>query len=262
MGVVITGGSRGLGYALAESFLSAGDRVVICGRNQQQLDAALSSLNHAMGSGEIFGFCCDVSDPADARAFASFAKERLGLIDRWINNAGTSGRMKRPLWELEPVDIAETAATNLSGSLLLSAEAIRVMLRQPLTDDAAYHIFNMGFSSLGAAFSRSSVPHKASKRGVAELTHFLSEELKNAGITTIGVHELSPGLVLTDLLIRDAPASSRRILNLIAEKPERVATVLVPKIRNITGRQGSVRYQPLFLTLWRLAAGMLDSHGG
>jgi chlorophyll(ide) b reductase len=256
LGIVITGGSGGLGYALAEQFLLHGDRVVICGRNVTRLNNALSRLKQTIPNGEVYGIRCDVGNPADARAFAEFAKERLGLVDRWINNAGTAGQLKRPLWELASEDMLETCTTNLSGSILLSAEAARLMNRQPNSREAIYHIFNMGFSSVGAALSRTSVPHRASKRGVAELTRFLSEELKVSGKTSIGVHELSPGLVLTKLLLQDATLAAQKIFKVIAEHPEKVAAVLVPKIRLIKGCKGSVRYQPLYVTLLRVVAGL------
>jgi NAD(P)-dependent dehydrogenase (short-subunit alcohol dehydrogenase family) len=252
LGVVITGGSAGLGYALAAEFLSTGDRVVICGRNQQSLDEALHTLQLAVPSGQIYGIVCDAGEPSGGSALAAFAAARLGRVDRWINNAGTAGRLKRPLWELHADDILETCTTNLSGSIMLCAEAVRVMDRQPVSSKPVYHIFNMGFSSTGAIFSRSSVSHKASKRGVAELTYFLSRELKAAGKTSIGVHELSPGLVLTALLFRDASAGAIKLFNIIAESPETVASVLVPKIRAITRRNGRVRYQPLAMIFFKL----------
>jgi chlorophyll(ide) b reductase len=252
LGVVITGGSAGLGYALAAGFLLSGDRVVICSRNQQRLDEALHTLQLAVPSGQIYGIVCDVGDPSGGSALADFAATRLGRVDRWINNAGTAGLLKRPLWELDGNDILETCTTNLSGSIMLCAEAVRVMDRQPVSSKPVYHIFNMGFSSTGAMFSRSSVPHKASKRGVAELTYFLSRELKAAGKTSIGVHELSPGLVLTALLFRDASAGAIKLFNIIAESPEKVASVLVPKIRMITRGNSRIRYQPLVMIFFRL----------
>jgi chlorophyll(ide) b reductase len=256
LGVVITGGSSGLGYALAQAFLSSGDRVVICGRNQQRLDDALHTLRLAVPCGEIHGMVCDVGNPSDGRQFAIFATSRLGIVDRWINNAGTAGQFKRPLWELHPDDILETCTTNLSGSMMLCAEAVRLMDRQPSSLTPVYHIFNMGFSSTGVLFSRSAVSHKASKRGVAELTHFLTRELKAAGKTSIGVHELSPGLVLTDLLFKDASKRAMKLFHIIAERPEKVASVLVPKIRSITGCNSRLRYQPLFMIFFRVLAGI------
>ena len=256
LGVVITGGSKGVGYALAAAFLLAGDRVVICGRNLQRLEEALHSLRQLVPQGELYGINCDVGDPLGGKSLAEFASARLGIVDRWINNAGSAGKLKRPLWELQADDILETCTTNLSGTILLCAEAVRVMELQPLWPEPRYHIFNMGFSSAGASFSRSAVPHKASKRGVAEVTHFLSRELKAAGKTSIGVHELSPGLVLTGLLLEGISPESRRIVNVMAESAEKVASVLVPKIRSITGSNRCVRYQPLAVTFWKLLAGL------
>ena len=256
LGVVITGGSTGLGYAFARVFLSSGDRVVICGRNQQRLDDALHTLRLAVPNSEVYGIACDVGDPSSGKLLASFATDRLGIIDRWINNAGTAGQLKRPLWELHADDILETCTTNLTGSIMLCAEAVRIMDRQPSSPEPRYHIFNMGFSSTGASLSRSAVSHKASKRGVAELTHFLSGELKTARKSSIGVHELSPGLVLTRLLFQDAPEKSIKLFKIIAERPEKVASVLVPKIRSITGYYSRMRYQPLIMTFLRLIIGI------
>ncbi|MCX6180179.1 MAG: SDR family NAD(P)-dependent oxidoreductase [Chlorobiales bacterium] len=251
LGVVITGGTTGLGYALASAFLLAGDRVVICGRYQPQMEFALQSLRIDVPNGEVYGIICDISDPSRGKVFAEFAKDRLGKVDRWINNAGTAGELKRPLWELHSNDIFETCTTNLSGSILMCAEAVRLMDSQPPSSEAIYHIFNMGFSSTGVLFSRSAVPHKTSKRGVAELTHFLSGELKVAGKNSIAVHELSPGLVLTRLLLQDTSPEAKRLFKLIAEPPAKVASILVPKIRSITGSNRRIRYQPLFMMLFR-----------
>ena len=256
LGVVITGGSAGLGYALASAFLEARDRVVICGRNKERLEGALHSLSEVFPEGEVYGIRCDVGDPKGVEMLAGFAAYRLGRVDRWINNAGTAGKLKRPLWMLRPDDILETITTNLSGSILLCAEAVRLMDSQPPSPEAIYHIFNMGFSSSGAAFSRSAVPHKASKRGVAELTHFLSRELRDAGKTSIGVHELSPGLVLTGLLLKDASPEAMRLFKVIAERPEHVATRLAPKIRSITGSHRHIRYQPFVITLLKALRGI------
>jgi len=60
----------------------------------------------------------------------------------------------------------------------------------------------------------------------------LAEELKTAGIANVGVHQLSPGMVLTDLLLEGAEPVSKRFFNVLAEEPETVARHLVPKIRN------------------------------
>jgi chlorophyll(ide) b reductase len=255
LGVAVTGGTAGLGLAMARTFLLAGDRVVICGRDAGRLEAALERLRIEAPGGEAHGMACDVSKPGDAAAFVSYAVSKLQIVDRWINNAGTAGRLKRPLWELAPDDIDETCRTNLCGTMMLCAEVVRAMLRQPFEGaQPVYHIFNMGFSAAGVRSSPTAAPHRASKRAVALTTGFLDAELKRAGVRAIGVHELSPGLVLTDLLIKDAGVRERLLFNAIAETPETVAAALAPRIRAISGAGRLLRYQPISLMVAKILA--------
>ncbi len=161
LGIFITGGSKGLGYALAREFLLHGDRVIISGRNREQLDRSVESLKTEIKGCEIYGLCRDVSIQDDLDLFKSLIITRLGQVDRWINNAGTAGMHKASLWELGSEDIMETCTTNLFGSLLMSKIAVEIMSRQPSEDLPLFHIFNMGFSSRGAKLSRSNIPHKS-----------------------------------------------------------------------------------------------------
>ena len=67
------------------------------------------------------------------------------------------------------------------------------------------------------------------------------------------MHELSPGLVLTDLLLKDAGIRERMLFNAVAETPETVAATLVPRIRTVTGSGGLLRYQPVILMVARIS---------
>ncbi|MBK5936787.1 SDR family NAD(P)-dependent oxidoreductase [Halorhodospira halophila] len=252
LGVVLTGGSRGLGLAMAQRFLAAGDTVVVCARDPARLDAARTELAAATGAGErLHVLAADVADPGEAERLADFAVERLGTIHRWVNNAGTAGRFKRPLTGLDTADIAGTCATNLTGSMQLCAAALRRMQAQPAAQQPCYHLFNFGFSWLGARFSRTSIPHRVSKLAVAELSRQLRRELQAAGERGVGVHELRPGLVRTELLLADLPESARPIIDRLAEPPERVADVLVPRIRGVTGTGRTLQYRSPLVTLLR-----------
>lgn len=255
LGVVVTGGTAGLGLAMARMFLIAGDRVVICGRDHNRLEAALGQLRTEAPAGEVHGMACDVSAPGEAAAFVSYAVSKLGVIDRWINNAGTAGRLKRPLWELAPDDIDETCRTNLCGTMMLCAEVARVMLRQPFEgSEPSFHIFNMGFSAAGVRSSPTGAAHRASKRAVALMTGFLAAELKKAGVGAIGVHELSPGLVLTGLLLKDSGIRERIVFNAVAETPETVAAAMAPRIRTVSGSGRLLRYQPVIWMITKIIA--------
>lgn len=242
-GVVITGGSRGLGYALAREFLAGGARVVLCGRDGDRLQAALGALrSEHSNNAPLSGMPCDVSKPQDVARFASFSEDALqGSIHIWINNAGEV-TSKRPLTDIEPEEIVRVSNTNVLGSLLCCREAVRVMSQQSPSDVPIYHIFNMGFSRWGAKFTQSACTHKTTKIALTQLTVSLNEELKNAGVTNIGVHNLSPGMVLTDLLLKDSTPVSRRFFNVLAEEPETVAAALVPCILNVEGSGQSIEY--------------------
>lgn len=253
LGVVVTGGTAGLGRALARGFLLAGDRVALCGRDRPRLESALQVLRAEIPGAGLHGMVADISDPAQAAAFAAFAKERLGVIDRWLNNAGTAGAFRKPLWELDASDIDETCRTNLCGTMLLCGEALRAMLPRDASTGEA-HLFNMGFSLAGMRASPTNLPHRISKRAVALTTLLLRNELDAAGIDGIGVHEVSPGLVLTGLLLRDAGPNERLQFNVLADTPERVASELIPKLRDARGRGGTIRYRPVAWMFVRLFA--------
>ena len=76
---------------------------------------------------------------------------------------------------------ARRAGANLTGSLLGSRAAVRLMRAQPAAPRPAYHIFNMGFSGWGARLSRTAATHKSSKTGLTALTAALAQELRAAG---------------------------------------------------------------------------------
>ncbi|CAK9216076.1 unnamed protein product [Sphagnum troendelagicum] len=240
-GVVITGGSKGLGYALAHQFLSYGHKVIICNRNEDQLATALQTLQAEHEGSIVYGMCCDVSNAADVCAFASFAVEKLGIVDIWINNAGEV-TSKKILADVEASEIVRVCGTNVIGSLLCCREAINVMRLQPSSELPIFHIFNMGFSQWGANFTKSSCTHKTTKVALTQLTSSLSSEIQAAGLSSIGVHNLSPGMVLTDLLLKDSTVVARRFFNTLAEEPETVAASLAPRILAVQGTRKSISY--------------------
>eukprot|EP00882_Tetradesmus_deserticola_P025815 GHRQ01028386.1.p1 GENE.GHRQ01028386.1~~GHRQ01028386.1.p1 ORF type:complete len:156 (+),score=44.42 GHRQ01028386.1:97-564(+) len=84
LNVVITGSSKGLGFAMAHEFLQAGDNVVLCGRGADRLAAALQHLQQhsALRPGQVQGLQCDVSDAADVEQLTNFVHKKLGTVDR------------------------------------------------------------------------------------------------------------------------------------------------------------------------------------
>ena len=90
-GVVITGGAGGVGYAYADTLMRMGHWVVICDVKDPAPAVRALEEKHAGGIGRVHGTVCDVSDAESVEALGAFAKEKLGTIHYWINNAGING---------------------------------------------------------------------------------------------------------------------------------------------------------------------------
>ena len=88
--IVITGSTRGIGFGLADSFLSLGCAVCINGRTQTGVDLALDELKVKHTGDRVLGIPCDISQYDQVKSLWDRAKENFGKIDIWINNAGVS----------------------------------------------------------------------------------------------------------------------------------------------------------------------------
>ncbi|XP_028068703.1 probable chlorophyll(ide) b reductase NYC1, chloroplastic isoform X2 [Camellia sinensis] len=208
--VVITGSTRGLGKALAREFLLSGDRVVVASRSSESVDMTIRELEENLKEGmvtasassgtnlaraKVVGISCDVCEPDDVRKLANFAVSELGSIDIWINNAGTNKGF-RPLLQFSDEDIQQIVSTNLVGSILCTREAMHVMKNQ----NKGGHIFNMDGAGSGGSSTPLTAVYGSTKCGLRQLQSSLFKECKRS---KVGVHTASPGMVLTDLLLRE-----------------------------------------------------------
>jgi NAD(P)-dependent dehydrogenase (short-subunit alcohol dehydrogenase family) len=189
---LITGGSRGIGYAIAEAYLKAGAKVMICGRNEAKLNNAASELKQF---GEIVPIVCDVSDLGQVQEMVRKSIDRFGRIDILVNNAGigmTYGRVG----EIDPKRWAEVIEVNLIGTFHCCHAVIPSMLKQ-----GRGKIINL--KGYGADLPSPRVTaYGATKAAIVAFTRSLAREYKQTGITA---NILSPGVVKTDLLMnRDA----------------------------------------------------------
>ena len=132
--MVITGGSRGLGLALANEFVSLGDQVVIAARDEAACAAAVRQLQQHHPQSQVHQTTCDVTQPDQMQHLAAFAKEKLGQIDIWVNNAGSSQIPKAPLADTATEQIQRIVGTNVLGTLLGSQAAIQIMRTQASGD--------------------------------------------------------------------------------------------------------------------------------
>ncbi|MCB1690050.1 MAG: SDR family oxidoreductase [Halioglobus sp.] len=222
--VVITGSTRGIGRGLAENFLARGCQVVISGRSQDAVDTVLGELN---AGDKAAGFACEVTDAAQVQALWDGAQQRFSRVDVWINNAGISAPRKN-LADTDVDDIEKVVQVNLCGMLLANRVALRGMIAQ-----GSGQIWNMeGFGSGGQAQPGMAV-YGATKRAVNYLNKALQKELGDTGVQ---VCTLSPGIVVTDLLVGDYDTSSaewqksKKIFNILGDTVETVTPFLVDGI--------------------------------
>ncbi len=182
---VITGGTRGIGRAIAEAFAGAGASVVVASRTQASVDEAVSALG-----GQAAGMAVDVSDLAQVRALADLAVARFGRLDIWVNNAGIAGPYG-PTMGFPPETFLQVIHTNIVGTYNGSHTAMRHFLSQ-----RSGKLINL----LGHGYKEPLPDQNAygsSKAWVRSFTKALAEENKGSGV---GVYAFNPGMVLTDLL--------------------------------------------------------------
>ena len=223
--VVVTGGTRGIGYGLAREFLKRGHRVVLCGRTGDSAQAAAAKLSE---HGEVLGQGCDVSDHASVQALWDAAAKCFGGVDIWINNAGISNR-RINVSDLPPEELAEVVDTNLLGSFNGCRVAINGMREQ--SSGGAVYLFE-GFGSNGMT-SAGFTPYGATKRAITYMVRSLAKELRGSNVI---VGALSPGIVMTDMALLAArsdtgrAAQARKVFNILGDKVERVTPWLVEKV--------------------------------
>jgi chlorophyll(ide) b reductase len=274
LNIVITGGTKGIGKALAREFLRAGDRVLIASRSQTDADAAAQQLSRETGVSisNIIGIACDVADSTSVAHLAEEASRQLGIVDVWINNAGYSGSFK-PFIEQSDETIEQVVKTNLLGSLLAMKAAMKLMASQPSFADEGnegnrsrksvrrqYHIFNTEGAGSDGMATPNYAAYGATKAGLSQLCKSMQHEAANVldgnGNSKIGIHNFSPGMVLTDLLLEGATLENKRAFDILCEHPETVAAFLVPRIRCTVARGLSgqhIRYLTVLRALSRFA---------
>jgi glucose 1-dehydrogenase len=216
---VITGGTRGLGLAIARAMAAEGAAVVIASRTSQAVAEAVRTLQAA--GAEASGFTLDVGDLAQVQALAAHALASYGRIDIWVNAAGFAGSYG-PTLAIDPQEFNRVIRTNIIGTYNGSRTALPLMQAQG--SGKLINLLGMGYNS--------PVPYQnaygSSKSWVRAFTLALASETKGSGV---GVFAYQPGMVLTDLLtnIRVIRGSEQKlkvfpvVVRILAQPPEAAA---------------------------------------
>lgn len=186
--VLVTGGSKGIGFELARNFVALGNKVVICGRNEDALLKAKSEL------GEIETIQCDLSDPKAVFTLVDQVKEKLGGLSILVNNAGVQKNYSLISGDTKKItyDVAWEIQTNLTAVINLTSLCLPM-----LKSENCAAIINVS-SGLAITPKASAPVYCASKAAIHSFTQSLRYQCEKES-PCIQVFEVVPPLVDTDM---------------------------------------------------------------
>jgi NAD(P)-dependent dehydrogenase (short-subunit alcohol dehydrogenase family) len=203
---IITGGSKGLGQAMAAGLASAGADVLLASRHEEEASAAAAEIEKQYGHRAV-GVQADVTSEEDCQAMAERAIAEFGKIDILINNAGVN--IRGAIDELSYDQFRQVEQTNVDGVWLASRAVV------PAMKQARYgRIINLA-STLGVVGLENRTPYATSKGAVVQMTRALGLELAKFGIC---VNAICPGPFLTpmNLSIADDEQTKKFIVGAVA----------------------------------------------
>ena len=216
--VLITGGSIGIGKALAEAYLKEEARVIICARNQENIDKTIRELQQKLSTTHIYGKSCDVSKLEEIESLVDYIKETFGGVDILINNAGTGSEEKcitAPdekwyyYWDLHVM-----AAIRLSRMLV------------PLMKEREGESVIINTTSMCATQPLDYEPiYNTTKSALNMYTKCLAEELIDDNIR---VNSIAPGLVMTPDWVKTGTILSKQQNISLDEYFENIAKSIAP----------------------------------
>jgi 3-oxoacyl-[acyl-carrier protein] reductase len=211
---LVTGSTRGIGRAIAETLVQCGARVAIVGRDLAKAEAVAAEI----GAGSI-GFACDVGDPAQVMALVAKVESAFGGLDILVNNAGVT--RDNIMLRLRDDDWETVLNANLRAAFVSIRAAARGMMKQ-----RAGAIINMS-SVVGLTGNKGQTNYAASKAGLIGLTKSVAKEFASRGIRA---NVVAPGFVETDMTAAMTPEARQALTSQIPVErlgtPRDVASVV------------------------------------
>ncbi len=209
---VVTGGSRGMGYAIAEALAREGCNVVITGRDATALKKSAGEITKVLAAQpkppQIIPIACDVRDPKSVASLFAEVKERFGTLDVLINNAGIT----QPVVSVEDTSLElwrDVIETNLTGIFLCTRAAL------PLMRTGATIVNNL--SAAAKQVFPNYATYSAAKRGALGFTLSLREELIPRGIRVMALITGATATDMWDQIMPNAPRDRMIDVNSVAQ---------------------------------------------
>ncbi|MBQ8555975.1 MAG: SDR family oxidoreductase [Clostridia bacterium] len=186
---IVTGGTRGIGFAVVKKYLENGATVVLLGSRQETVDKAMAELKAINPDWPVEGACPDLSDAAAVEATVNAVAEKYGRLDILVNNAGMSDSVPTDKVTAEHFD--KVIKLNVNSVMYAVMPAVKIMKEQH-----SGVIINTS-SMVSISGQTSGVAYPASKFAVNGLTLSLARELGPSGIR---VNAVAPGITATDMV--------------------------------------------------------------
>ncbi|GAP13555.1 short-chain dehydrogenase of various substrate specificities [Longilinea arvoryzae] len=247
---VITGSSRGLGFAIAKAFAEQGASIVLAARTADTLNSAVAELKNQGYQAE--GFICDTARIEDVEGLAQRAVSTFGHLDIWVNNAGI-GAPYGSTMSISPERIKKVVDTNIIGVY----HGSYVAMRQFLAQGSGKLINLLGRGDSGPMPYQNA--YASSKAWVKNFTQALAREYAGTGIEVMA---FNPGLVITEMLTQvDAIVGFEKkvlplntVIRFWGNLPEVPARKVVWMASSATDRRNGLIVN--FLSFGRLIAGV------
>ena len=203
---IVTGGAKGIGFAVAKRFAQEGARVVVADIDE---DAGSRAVEEIGAHGAVRFIRCDVGDKADVENLVAATVRGWGSIDVLVSNAGIVHGAD--FLEIAEADFDRVIRVNLKGMFLVGQAVARQMVKQIEDGGAPGAIVNMSSNNAVVAIA-TQVPYSASKGGVNQLTKVMALSLAPYGIR---VNAIGPGSIMTDMLasVNTNQEAKRRLLS-------------------------------------------------
>jgi NAD(P)-dependent dehydrogenase (short-subunit alcohol dehydrogenase family) len=186
---IVTGGNRGIGYAIAEGLADVGANVVVANRDTESGEAAAAEIAEATGA-DTLAVPVDVTDEAAVEALVEATVDEFGGLDVLVNNAGVSST--GPAEEMAAEEFRRTLEVNTTGAFLCAKHAAREMKE---SGGSVVNVSSM--SAFMANYPQHQVSYQASKAALEGMKYQLASEWAEYGIR---VNNVNPGYVDTEML--------------------------------------------------------------